>query len=528
MKKNAQEIRTVLKGCAQGLSAGRIAAKTAIPKTTVQRMISRGKEVNVQYDQAKAMTDFALEEIFSPKRRTLFQYAEPDFEDAYLRHARKSRPIGLSVLWTEYVKTVPDGYKALSYPAYCKNYTAYTQGLPAKLRDVTMTFHWAPADVVMIDYSGDGIEFRTSDGKTLTAQIFVGVLPHSDYIFCYATPDQTHTSWFCACAEMFKFFGGVTNYIFLDNSTSLVPHADRFNPTKSPDFLAFCSFFHTAPYVCRPYEPRDKALVENAVGQIQRRILNLLSEQQFFSIDDINTALRSKLDELNNTPMVEKMKTRAELFAEEAVLLQPLPLEEYEPEMIEKTLKVRSDYRIRYKNRRFSVPYKYVGQTVKVVIYPHKNYLDCFDLRTGERIAHHDISSNASFDNVLVEHMPAKHLALVRTQDELIDMVALAGAKARELAEIIAANTPKRNAVRLLNGLLSYQHRIGNALFEDCCKATLKRPQPNYDHLLAEIDRRIGGEPTEEVKIPRGGTLTVKKIEHNIRGAEYYKNRLEK
>lgn len=55
MKKNAQEIRAVLKGCAQGLSAGRIAAKTAIPKTTVQRMISRGKEVNVQYDQAKAI-----------------------------------------------------------------------------------------------------------------------------------------------------------------------------------------------------------------------------------------------------------------------------------------------------------------------------------------------------------------------------------------------------------------------------------------------------------------------------------------
>lgn len=44
MKKNAQEIRAVLKGCAQGLSAGRIAAKTAIPKTTVQRMISRGKK----------------------------------------------------------------------------------------------------------------------------------------------------------------------------------------------------------------------------------------------------------------------------------------------------------------------------------------------------------------------------------------------------------------------------------------------------------------------------------------------------
>lgn len=321
MKKNAHEVRAVLKNYALGLSAERIAAETAIPKTTVQRMIARGKETDVLYDKAKAMTDFALEEVFSPKRRVLFQYAEPDFEDAYLRHARKTRPIGLSVLWAEYVKSVPEGYKALSYPAYCKNYAIYTQGLPAKLREVTMTFHWAPADVATIDYSGDGIEFRTPDGKTLTAQIFVGVLPHSDYIFCYATPDQTRSSWLKACAEMFKFFGGVPNYLFLDNSTSLVSHPDRFNPSKSPDFLAFCSFFHTAPYVCRPYEPRDKALVENAVGQIHRRILNILSEQDFFNIDGINTAIQSKLHELNATPMVEKMKSRDELFAEEAVLL---------------------------------------------------------------------------------------------------------------------------------------------------------------------------------------------------------------
>ena len=55
MKKNAQEIRSVLKGYAQGLSAGRIAAETAIPKTTVQRMISRGKEANIQYDRKHPM-----------------------------------------------------------------------------------------------------------------------------------------------------------------------------------------------------------------------------------------------------------------------------------------------------------------------------------------------------------------------------------------------------------------------------------------------------------------------------------------
>ncbi len=525
MKKTASEIRAVLKCQELGLSAGQIATQTAIPKTTVQRLISRSAESNLSFSKAKMMTDVALEEVFIPKRRTVLLYAEPDWEAIYLQHARKTKPVELSVLWEAYTKDIPEGLKALSYPSFCKNYADYVRGLPAHLRDVTMTFHWEPGDVAMIDYSGDTAAVLTADGKTLRAQIFVGVLPHSDYIFCWATPDQTRTSWLSATARMLEFLEGAPNYLYLDNSTSLVNKADRYNPKVCDDFLAFCGFFHITPYVCRPGEPRDKALVENAVGLIQRKILNPLHGQPIPGLDELNKIILLRLKEINDLRMVEKMQSRSQLFEEEAKLLQPLPSEPYEPDVITKTLKVRSDYRVRYKDRRFSVPYRYAGQSVKVVIYPHKNRLDCFDLRTGERIAHHLFAADSERDTVCLEHMPEKHIALVRTLEALIDMLALAGPRSRQMAELVSKQNQKRIANRLLNGLLSAQHRVGDNLFEACCRETLKRPSPNYESLIAEIDRQTGACATghQEITLPHGAKLSVKRETKNVRGAEYYK-----
>lgn len=530
MKKTASEIRTVLKGMELGLSAGQIASQTGLAKSTAQRVMACGKEAKLSYSAAKLMTDLALEEIFSPKRRTVLNYAEPDWEFIYLQHARKTKPVELKVLWEAYAKDVPEGLKPLSYQAFCNNYGEYTRGLPAKLKDVAMTFHWEPGDVVMIDYSGDTVTIVTPDGKTCKAQIFVGVLPHSDYLFCWATPDQTRNSWLSAIPKLLEFIKGTTNYIYLDNATPLVNKADRFNPKICAEFQAFCGYYHITPYVCRPGEPRDKALVENAVGIIQRKILNPLHGQAIPGLEELNKILLQRLQEVNALPMVEKMQSRSQIFEEEAKFLQPLPSEPYDPEVITKALKVRSDYRVRYKDRRFSVPYRYVGQSVKVVIYPHKNILDCFDLRTGERIAHHVFTADSDRDSVSLEHMPEKHLALVRTLEALIDMLALAGPRSRQMAELVAKQNQKRIANRLLNGLLSAQHRVGNGLFEACCRETLKRPSPNYESLLAEIDRQIGvcNNDQQVITLPHGAKLSVKHETKNVRGAEYYRSRSKK
>lgn len=81
----------------------------------------------------------------------------------------------------------------------------------------------------MIDYSGDPLHYM-SDGKIRKAEIFVAVMPYSNYIFCLATPDQKRQSWLMACKAMLEYFGAVPEYVFLDNSTSLVTKADLFAP----------------------------------------------------------------------------------------------------------------------------------------------------------------------------------------------------------------------------------------------------------------------------------------------------------
>lgn len=254
-----------------------------------------------------------------------------------------------------------------------------------------------------------------------------------------------------------------------------------------------------------------------------------MAGSQFFSIAEINQSLAVRLSELNARPMVERLKTRQELYEEERPYLAKLPAIEYEKNVVTKILKVRKDYRIRIENRRFSVPYQYVGRKVKVVIHPRQGILECFDLLTGERITSHHYGTTSPADIMRPEHMPEAHVAVVRSVEALIDMVALAGPKSKQLAEHIASHCPTRVTRRFLTGMSSMAKRLGTDLFEECAAATIKRPEPTYEALVAEIESRVNGPDTEDKRLPGGAKLSVKKATtKNIRGADHYRRRLQK
>ena len=68
------------------------------------------------------------------------------------------------------------------------------------------------------------------------------------------------------------------------------------------------------------------------------------------------------------------------------------------------------------------------------------------------------------------EHMPEAHVAVVRSVEALIDMVALAGPKSKQLAEHIASHCPTRVTRRFLTGMSSMAKRLGTDLFEECVR----------------------------------------------------------
>src|ERR1700751_3123148 len=66
----------------------------------------------------------------------------------------------------------------------------------------------------------------------------------------------------------------------------------------------------------RPRRPRDKAKVEVAVLIVQRWILARLRNQRFFSLAELNTAIRGLINELNARLMRKLGASRREVLRE--------------------------------------------------------------------------------------------------------------------------------------------------------------------------------------------------------------------
>ena len=60
----------------------------------------------------------------------------------------------------------------------------------------------------MIDYSGNPMYLTDpKTGERQPVQIFVVILPDSNYTFCYATPKQTWDDWLDALVELMNLLG---------------------------------------------------------------------------------------------------------------------------------------------------------------------------------------------------------------------------------------------------------------------------------------------------------------------------------
>lgn len=525
MKKDLQAIREVLSGHAQGLSYGRIHSISGVPKTTVKRIIDLARAEARPVEQLLAMSDEELAPIFLPSRRSQMNYAEPDWESIYLLHEKPRKALHLRVLWEMYLEQTGAGQKAMGYSTFCRGYSSYKANLPTSMSEVSMAFQWVPGDVAMIDYSGDPLHYITRDGKRHKAEIFVGVMAYSHLIFCMATEDQTRQSWLLGIKSMLEYFGAVPQYVFLDNSTTLVTHTDNYDPQYCAEFKGFAGYYGFTPMAVRPEKPRDKGSVEAAVGIVQDNITNGLSNARFLSIKDVNAAISPLLEKLNQRPLSEKSGTRLELFKEEKPTMQPLPEIPYELGLVEKVLKVRSDYQVRLHNRRFSVPYTYAGKTVKVRLWPQTNQLMVYDIRTGKQIAKHHYDCDGPLVNVLLEHMPMNHVMQLRPKEVLLESLLVIGPRSFELGQLIARTQPLRVARRHLSGLLACAKASGAQLAEQVAAAVLSLPEPSFDAYRRELDQRTGEEPAE-VKLPRGVRMRVRSEIKNLRGTEYYAKRL--
>jgi hypothetical protein len=81
----------------------------------------------------------------------------------------------------------------------------------------------------------------------------------------------------------------------------------------------------------RPYKPRDRAKVESGVQLAERWIIATLRNRKFFSIEELNQAIRELRDRINQRPFRKREGSRATQFAAvDKPAMGPLPAERFD------------------------------------------------------------------------------------------------------------------------------------------------------------------------------------------------------
>lgn len=516
-----QTIREVIRLRQLNHSMNAIAKRLTLSSSTVKRVIDRAKLLGLTWDEMKAINDDDLGALFrTPHAPNQSTSSEFDWVLIY-QQSRGIKAKTLKELWTLHCSE-----QSLSYSAFCKRFKLFKKYLPVELTELSLTQNWDPGEVAMIDYAGTKAFVKDpKNGQLREVNVFVGILAYSGFTFCVATDRQTRQDWLDAIIEMFQFFGGIPQYVYLDNSTSLVLQADKYHPRICDELRSLCEYHGCTAYAVAPGQPKHKALVEGAVRLITDRVIKPLRQRTFFSLETLNVEMKKLLLEHNKRLLSNSNnETRLSLYEEELPYLTQLPAIQFERTMIVKTLKVQKNYLIRYHNRRYSVPYRYVGQSLKVIIYPYRKQLQCFDIKTGEKVVEHTLRDDGPKTVVALDHMPSNHRFVLMGSEELLQWVGKGGEKTTELAKRLINGRTKRDAVRLLRGIHAMQQKHGLKTIEECCSATLEKMDPSYVTLENIVQQR-SQESVKTIKIHSTTLLKQHATNSNIRGAGYYKSK---
>jgi transposase len=271
--------------------------------------------------------------------------------------------------------------------------------------------------------------------------------------------------------------------------------------------------YSTAILPARPYKPRDKAKVEVGVQVVGRWILARLRHQRFFSLAELNAAIRTLLDDVNDRPMRGWGTSRRALFEEldrpALVSLPSLPYEYAEW----KRCRVNFDYHIEIAKHYYSVPHQLIRQEVEARI--TTTTVEIF--HRGTRVASHRRSLRLHRPTTVAEHMPSSHRRYRDwTHERIRREAAVVGPDAAVLIDVILRSRPHpEQGFRSCIAILRLVKRYGAELVEAACARALVLGTRSYSSVAAILKNRREHAPAA----PAEPSLL---IHENICGPGYY------
>ena len=494
-----------------GISEREISRSCQVSRSTVADYLRRATAAKLSWTEASSLAETQLEEQLFPTEHisSAVKRPSPDCEHIYneLRTYRKFN-LTLSQLWLEYKDKHPDGYQ---YTQFCEHYWRWRKKL-----DYCMRQEHRGGEKLFIDYA-DGLSIVDRvTGEFILTQLFLAVWGASNYTYAEATLSQTLPDWIGSHRRALEYFLCAPRVLVPDNLKSGVSKACQYEPDLNPTYADMAEYYGCAVLPARPRKPRDKAIVENGVLIAKRWILAVLRHRTFYSLAELNVAIRECLERLNNRQLRQAKKSRRELFESlDRPMALPLPQRGYEYAEWYKA-KVQFNYHIEVDHHYYSAPYQLLHERLDIRL----TTTTIEAIHKGERVAVHVRSHVKGGYTTLPEHMPPSHRFYAEWNPaRFIQWAGKTGESTAKLVEQILTKRPyPEQGYKACLGIINLTRDYDPARVEAAATRALRFKTCSYRSMKAILSAGLDRQPDNGNQPTLPGLLP----HQNIRGQEYY------
>jgi transposase len=340
---------------------------------------------------------------------------------------------------------------------------------------ICVRFHTEAGQEAQVDFGYVSLQPDES-GKRRKAYAFCMTLSYSRLAYVEIVFSQQVKTFVQCHVNAFRYFGGVPETVKIDNLKSGVLDANFFDPVYNRLYKQFSEHYGFSVIACRVREPQEKGKIEAGVKFVKN---NFCAGRRFNSQDEMVSKLKLWLETTcNNRIHGTIKKIPRELFAtEEKPKLKILPVEDFVfPEIIRRP--VYKDCHITLKNNYYSVPYKFVGKTVDVLL-DGKLVKVLFE---GETVAIHIESQTSGEFITNKDHYP-KHknfdLSSDEYRSEYSNKMKAIGANAGEMFKLILAKQPY-DWYRSTSGIIHLKKVYADTVIDAACKRAIGFDLTNF------------------------------------------------
>jgi transposase len=491
-----------------GMSRRLVGEATGLGKTAVGDYVRRAAVTGLSWPIPDEIDDGELERrLFPPADpASSAERAEPDW--SHIHAELKRRGVTLALLWQEYRAEHARGY---AYSWFCERYGDWRKCVTPTMRQTHLA-----GEKLFVDWAGDTLPvFDPTTGEERRVHIFVAALGASNFTYAEARWSEMLPDWIGAHVNALTAIGGVPKALVPDNLKAGVTKPSRYEPGINRTYQDLADHYGCLVLPTRVMKPRDKAKVEVAVQIVERFVLAKLRNYRFFSLAELNAAIRECVATINAKVMRRIGKSRRELLETlDRPALAALPDAAYcYAEW--KRARVAPDYHIEVAGHYYSAPSKLIREIVEARITDAT--VEIF--HRGERVASHAFSAIRNRHSTTTEHMPSAHRRYAEwTPARMMIEAAKVGPATVALFEAIMKAKPHpEQGFRSCLGIVGLARSYGTARLEAASRRGNHIGATSYGSIASilkhGLDKAFASEPTPDAPPIRHG---------NIRGPGYF------